>query len=134
MRATATKQNGFRHVVQVRDHQLTVDEGPDHGGEDAGPNPQELLAASLASCTAITIEMYAQRKGWDVRDVEVECDYQPAERGCPTRFTIVVRVPDTISPEHAAKLRVVAAKCPIHRTLDGEVMFNERVERLALAR
>ena len=134
MRATATKQNGFRHVVQVRDHQLTVDEGPDHGGEDAGPNPQELLAASLASCTAITIEMYAQRKGWDVTDVEVECDYQPAERGCPTRFTLVIRVPDTISPEHAAKLRVVAAKCPVHRTLDGEVMFDERVERLALAR
>ena len=134
MRATATKQNGFRHVVQVRDHQLTVDEGPDHGGEDAGPNPQELLAASLASCTAITIEMYAQRKGWDVSDVEVECHYQPAERGCPTRFTLVIRVPDTISPEHAAKLRVVAAKCPVHRTLDGEVMFDERVERLALAR
>jgi putative redox protein len=134
MRAIATKQNGFRHVVQVRDHQLTVDEGPDHGGEDAGPCPQELLAASLASCTAITIEMYAQRKGWDVGDVEVECDYQPAERGCPTRFTIVIRVPDTTSPEQAAKLRVVAAKCPIHRTLDGEVMFDERVERLALAR
>jgi putative redox protein len=134
MRAIATKQNGFRHVVQMRDHQLTVDEGPDHGGEDVGPNPQELLAASLASCTAITIEMYAQRKSWDVGDVEVECEYQPAERGCPTRFTIVIRVPDTMSPEQAAKLRVVAAKCPIHRTLDGEVMFDERVERLALAR
>jgi putative redox protein len=134
MRATATRQNGFRHSVKVRDHQLTVDEPVDEGGEDAGPTPQELLAASLATCTAITIEMYARRKGWDVGDLEVECDYQPAERGCPTRFTLVLRFPDTLSDEQAAKLRIVAAKCPIHRTLDGEVMFDERVERLALAR
>jgi putative redox protein len=134
MRATATRQNGFRHTVKVRDHQLTVDERVDQGGEDAGPNPQELLAASLATCTAITIEMYARRKGWDTAEVEVECDYQPAERGCPTRFTLVLRFPDTLSDEQAAKLRIVAAKCPIHRTLDGEVMFDERVERPALVR
>jgi putative redox protein len=132
MRATATRQNGFRHTVKVRDHQLTVDEPVDQGGEDAGPCPQELLAASLASCTAITIEMYARRKGWDAGEVEVECDFQPAERGCPTRFTLVLRFPDSLTDEQAAKLRIVAAKCPIHRTLDGEVMFDERVERLAL--
>jgi len=132
MRATATRQNGFRHTVKVRDHQLTVDEPVDQGGEDAGPCPQELLAASLASCTAITIEMYARRKGWDAGEVEVECGYQPAERGCPTRFSLVMRFPDSLTDEQAAKLRIVAAKCPIHRTLDGEVMFDERVERLAL--
>ncbi len=118
--------------MKVRDHQLTVDERVDQGGEDAGPNPQELLAASLATCTAITIEMYARRKGWDTGDLEVECDYQPAERGCPTRFSIVLRLPDTLTDEQAAKLRIVAAKCPIHRTLDGEVMFDERVERVTL--
>ncbi len=134
MRATATRQNGLRHTVKVRDHQLTVDEPVDQGGEDSGPSPQELLAASLATCTAITVEMYAKRKGWDTGDLEVECDYQPAERGCPTRFSIVLRLPDTLTDEQAAKLRIVAAKCPIHRTLDGEVMFDERVERLALAR
>ena len=62
MKATARRSsNGFTHTIDVRQHHLTVDEPPAHGGEDAGPNPQELLAASLASCTAITIEMYAQR-------------------------------------------------------------------------
>jgi putative redox protein len=132
MRATATRQNGFRHTVKVRDHQLTVDEPVDQGGEDSGPCPQELLAASLATCTAITVEMYASRKGWDTTDLEVACDFQPAERGCPTRFTLVLRLPDTLTDEQAAKLRIVAAKCPIHRTLDGEVMFDERVERVTL--
>ena len=134
MKATATRDSNYRHVVKVRGHELISDEGTDIGGADSGPNPQELLAASLASCTAITMEMYAQRKGWDIGDVEVVVDYAPAERGCPTRFDLVLRFPDTLSDEMVERLRVIAAKCPVHRTLDGEVMFHERVERVALAK
>jgi putative redox protein len=74
------------------------------------------------------MEMYAQRKGWDVGSVEVCCDYMPAERGCPTRFNLVMRFPDSLSDETVERLRVIAAKCPVHRTLDGEVMFDEYVE------
>jgi putative redox protein len=133
MKATATRVGTFRQTLRIRDHCLTVDEPADQGGGDAGPSPQELLAASLASCTAITMEMYAQRKGWDVGDVEVSCDYTPAERGCPTRFNLVMRFPDTLDDETVERLRVIAAKCPVHRTLDGEVMFEERVERVSLA-
>ncbi len=58
------------------------------------PDPQELLAVSLASCTAITMEMYASRKGWDIGHVEVDVEYSPAERGCPTKFDVVLRLPD----------------------------------------
>jgi putative redox protein len=135
MKATARRDGGsFRHTVQVREHQLTVDEPVDAGGEDLGPDPRELLAVSLASCTAITMEMYARRKGWDVGDVEVAVDYTPAERGCPTRFNLVMRFPDALSDEQVERLRVIAAKCPVHRTLEGEVMFDERVERVSLAR
>ena len=134
MRATARRSDGtFRHTVQVRDHQITVDETHESGGEDTGPDPQELLAASLASCTAITMEMYAARKGWDIGHVEVDVQYSPAERGCPTKFDLVLRVPDDLPEEQVQRLRVIAAKCPVHRTLDGEVMFNERVERAHLA-
>jgi putative redox protein len=131
MKATVTRAGTFRQSVKIRDHGLTVDEPADQGGDDSGPSPQELLAASLASCTAITMEMYAQRKGWEVGDVEVTVDYTPAERGCPTRFNLVMRFPDTLSDETVERLRVIAAKCPVHRTLDGEVMFDERVERIA---
>jgi putative redox protein len=134
MRATASREKGFRHVVKVRTHDVTVDEPTESGGTNTGPSPQELLAASLASCTAVTMEMYAQRKGWTLGDVEVAVDYTPAERGCPTRFRLTLRLPDDITDEQAERLRVIAAKCPVHRTLDGEVMFEERVERVALAR
>jgi putative redox protein len=134
MKATAQRAGTFRQALKIRDHQLVIDEPADQGGDDAGPSPQELLAASLASCTAITMEMYARRKGWDVGDVEVSVNYTPAERGCPTRFNLVMRFPESLSDEQVERLRVIAAKCPVHRTLEGEVMFDERVERLSLAR
>jgi putative redox protein len=134
MHATARRTDrSFRHSVQVRDHQIVVDEAADSGGDDAGPDPQELLAVSLASCTAITIEMYANRKGWDIGPVEVDVEYSPSERGKPTRFEMVLRLQDGLSEEQVQRLRVIAAKCPVHRTLDGEVMFEERVERVHLA-
>ena len=85
MRATARQLENLRHDVKVRRHTITSDEPKDQGGEDSGPSPQELLAASLASCTAITMEMYARRKGWDIAGLAVDCEYSPAERGCPTK-------------------------------------------------
>ena len=133
MRASAQRISGFRHVVKVRQHRLNSDEPEDAGGDDAAPSPQELLAASLASCTAVTIEMYADRKGWNLGAVEVECEYVPAERGCPTRFSLTLRLPSDLTDEQVQRLKVIATKCPVHRTLDGEVMFDERVERIQLA-
>jgi putative redox protein len=128
MRAVARQRKGFTHDVRVGDHTLVSDEPARSGGDDRGPSPQELLAASLASCTAVTMEMYAQRKGWDVSGMEVDCRYTPAERGCPTRFELVITMPAHLDEEQVERLRVIAAKCPVHRTLEGEVAFDERVE------
>jgi putative redox protein len=128
MKAVARRTGTFKHEIDVREHTLAADEAQDAGGEDAAPNPQELLAASLASCTAITVEMYAKRKGWEIGDVEVEAEYTPAERGAPTRFKLLLKLPPGLTDEQVERLSVIAAKCPIHRTLDGEVMFDERVE------
>ena len=132
MKAIATRTEGRQHSIAIRDHQITVDETPDLGGADAGPTPLELLAASLAGCVAVTVEMYAERKGWDVGKVEVDVEYAPAERGTPTKFEVVLKVPSEMSDEQIERLSVIAAKCPVLRMLDGEVMFDERVERTAL--
>src|SRR5271165_5858452 len=88
----------LRHAVQVRDHQMTVDEPSGKGG--------------------------------DIGHVEVDVEYSPAERGCPTRFELVMRLPENLPEEQVERLRVIAAKCPVHRVLDGEVMFQERIERV----
>jgi putative redox protein len=130
MKAKAQRvgNDGLKHRVSVRTHELTVDEPEDNGGTDEGPNPQEMLAVSLASCTAITIEMYAKRKGWDIGDVGVDVDYEPAQRGSPTKFKMVLHMPKELPEEQRERLMQIAAKCPVHRTLEGEVMFEEAVE------
>jgi putative redox protein len=129
MRAIARRDGGkLKQHVEIRNHGITADEPRDLGGEDAGPSPQELLAASLASCTAITMEMYAHRKGWDVGDIVVDIDYEPAQRGSPTRFTMDLQLPKELPEDQREKLMQIAAKCPVHRTLEGEVMFEENVE------
>ena len=129
MKAIARRENGtLRHDVEIRSHVVVADEPTDKGGADSGPSPEELLAASLASCAAITMAMYANRKGWDIGEMVVDVNYGPAHRGSPTRFQLEARLPRDVSEEQRERLMQIAAKCPVHRTLEGEVMFEERVE------
>ena len=129
MRAVARRENGsLRHEIEIRQHNVTADEPESNGGTDSGPNPQELLAASLASCSAITMEMYAQRKGWQIGEVVVDVDYEPSQRGSPTKFSMTVRLPKELPEDQRERLMTIVAKCPVHRTLEGEVMFEERLD------
>jgi putative redox protein len=128
MRAIAQQQDNLRHKVKVGSHTITADEPTDNGGNDDGPSPQELLAASLASCTAITMELYAKRKGWDVAGLTVDVEYTPAARGSVTHFHLLMKMPAHLSEEQVERLQAIAAKCPVHRTLEGEVAFEEQVE------
>jgi putative redox protein len=129
MKAISRRVGGrLKQHVAIRNHRLTADEPREHGGEDTGPSPQELLAASLASCTAITMEMYAVRKGWEVGEINVDVEYEPAQRGSPTRFVMRIEMPKDVSEEQRDRLMQIAAKCPVHRALEGEVMFEETVE------
>jgi putative redox protein len=128
--ARAIRQRGFTHTVEIRggDHVMTADEPRNEGGTDEGPSPQELLAASLASCSAVTLEMYADRKGWDIGHVTVEVKYEPAQRGSPTRFAISVKLPKELPEDQRERLMQIVARCPVHRTLEGEVIFDEKLE------
>ena len=78
--AVARRRSGYEHAIQMREHRLIADEPEEKGGTDKGPKPAELLAASLASCTAITIEMYADRKQWGLGEVQVEVDFTEATK------------------------------------------------------
>src|SRR6059036_1704398 len=106
MKAIASRRrtDRYRHDIRIRDHVVSADEPRDTGGDDTAPSPQELLAASLASCTAITMEMYAQRKGWDVGDMTVDVNYEPAQRGSPTRFSLTLRLPSELTEEQVERL------------------------------
>jgi putative redox protein len=133
MKASARRNGNFTHRIEVRGHQVTTDEPTEHGGANEGPSPQELLAVSVASCTAVTMEMYANRKGWDIGQIEVDCEYETPERGSPTHFNLVLRLPDSLTEEQVDKLRVIAGKCPVHRALEGPSTFEERIELVSPA-
>ena len=72
---TARRREGFTHDVEIDgEERLVIDEPEESGGANEGPSPTRTLAAALAACTAITVEMYADRKGWDLGAVEVEVE------------------------------------------------------------
>lgn len=120
MRATARRLQGHHHEVEVDDHVVVVDEPTEAGGTDAGPSPTRLLAASLASCTAITIGMYTERKGWDIDGLEVAVDFDGPPRGDEKpEFVVTLGLPDGLDGEQASRIEAIAAKCPVHRVLAG---------------
>jgi putative redox protein len=128
----ARRIEGFAHEVDVEGgHELIVDEPQDRGGTDTGPRPTQLLAASLAGCTAITIEMYAERKGWDVgaMEVRVEMGY---EGPVPSSFDVFLTLPDELDEEQRRRLITIASHCPVHKVIAAEtrVTVSERVEPL----
>ena len=133
MKARAVRRSGYAHDVAAGGHAIVVDEPPDKGGADSGPTPTQLLAMSLAACTAITIEMYAERKGWDVGQVEVEVDYELDPRGGCYAYDVAVKLEAALDDDQLERVRSVAGKCPVHRALEGDVAIRDRVERLAPA-
>lgn len=128
-RAVARRRRGFTHDVEIRGHSLVADE-PEGSGNDEGPTPQELLAAALASCTAITLEMYADRKGWQLDELEVNAEFEPGPRGECDHFTVTMTLPGGMTEEQMQRAKVIAGKCPVHRTLAAraDVTITDRVE------
>jgi putative redox protein len=126
--ARRTNPDAYTHELQIRHHRLIADEPDELGGDDEGPSPQELLAASLASCTAITVEMYARRKEWDVGLLEVEVSYSTSDRIGLTQFDLVLRLPAELDDNQRERLKHIASRCPVHRVLAGEVVFSDRIE------
>jgi putative redox protein len=132
-RIIARRRAGYTHDVEVDgEHAMVFDEPEATGGANQGPSPTRVLGAALAACTAITVEMYAAHKEWEVGDVEVGVDMGYDDRGVPNDFTVSLRVADGLDSEQLERLRVIAGKCPVHRALASEthVSITDRIESL----
>ncbi len=130
MKVVARRSKGFAHEIELEGgHALVVDEPADRGGTDTGPRPTQLLASALAGCIAITMEMYAERKGWDLGGLEV--DVEVAYEGeVPNDYAVAIKLPEGLDEEQRRKLLVIATKCPVHKVLAGEahVRVSEHLE------
>jgi len=125
----ANRTGGYAHDVEIEGgHRLVVDEPLAAGGTDTGPSPTRLVAAGLAGCVAVTMEMYAERKGWDIGAVEVDVDVG-YEGFAPSSFAVTLRLPAELSEEQRQRLLAVARRCPVHKLLAGEaeVVVSDRI-------
>ncbi len=127
--ALARRRKGFETELEIRQHRLIADEPQDRGGGDSGPRPTELLAASLASCTVITVLMYAERKGWELGPLEAAVEYTTPSVDDTPSFIVELRTPAELTDEQRERILVIAAKCPVHKTLASrDVKIEDSLE------
>ena len=117
----------FRHEATVRHHIIAIDEPASLGGDDTAASPLEILAASLAACTAATVEMYAERKGWQLGEVEVEVIFTPPPARGQARFEVLLTLPSELEGWQIERLEQIACKSPVRRTL-ADALIVDRVE------
>ena len=110
----------LQHIIDIGAHRLLTDEPPEVGGEDTGPAPHELLAASLGACTALTVTLYARHKGFDLQDILVRIEH--AQQGDAYVFTRHIHYVGQLDAAQRERMTAVANKCPIHKLLQGQ--FN----------
>jgi putative redox protein len=130
VRIVARRIEGYAHEIDLEGgHELIVDEPAPKGGTDTGPRPTQLLGSSLVGCIAITMEMYAKRKGWDVGPVEVSVEVG-YEGEVPSSFDVTVALSPDLDEEQRRRLLAIATRCPVHRVLAGEshVTVSEQLE------
>lgn len=114
-------------AISAGSNTLIADEPVDKGGKGKGFSPMELLAASLASCTGITLRMYANRKQWHVGNIDVTVSIEKEQAIDATRFERVISFSEDLGEEHIAKLLHIANHCPVHKLLIQTILINTTI-------
>ena len=109
--------------INVSGHTLKGDEPLASGGGNLGPAPYDLLLAALGACTAMTLRWYAKQQNWPLEKVEVNLTYQKLDKMDVFEKEVIVHG-DALTPDQRKKLVDVAAKCPVQRTLESEVVIR----------
>ncbi|RMA64398.1 bifunctional alpha/beta hydrolase/OsmC family protein [Ulvibacter antarcticus] len=131
------KEHNFTTAIQTAKHSFTADEPESIGGDDFGPSPYDLLSAGLAACTVMTLKLYAERKKWDLQEVYTYITYSKKhsddlliEVDKPTRFDHIskrLKFVGNLDDKQQERLKEIASKCPVHRTLQSEVIIETEV-------
>lgn len=129
--------NGFTTDIMAGRHGIIADESEDVGGADFGPSPYELLNASLGACTAMTLQMYARRKKWDLQEVKVHLSFSRSYRDdcehCDTKdrrlenFDREIELKGNLDQAQIDRLGEIADRCPVHRTLEASATVSTKI-------
>ena len=133
-----TGSQGFRTAVVAAGHPLVVDEPLEMGGGNAGPSPYDLLSAALASCTSMTLQMYARHKKLPLDNATVrvehnkihatDCEDCEKSEARVDHFERVIKLDGELSDSVRQRMLEIANRCPVHRTLEGEIKIVTRLK------
>lgn len=112
----------LRQKIEIGPHVLTGDGPKEIGGEDTGPEPEEILLSALGCCTSMTLLLYARNKKWPLETVDVRVSGK--REGAVYAIERTVRVTGTLDDEQRTRLHQIAEKCPVHKILTGEVTIH----------
>jgi putative redox protein len=125
----------FRNEVEAGTHRFVIDEPESAGGHDEGPTPYDLLAAALGGCTSMTLHYYATREKLPLEAVDVsvthdrqyakDCADCTSQSGYIHRFRVEISLQGALSPEQKEHLLTIAKRCPVAKTLEGEMRIEE---------
>lgn len=127
-------EDNFTTSIQTKKHSFIADEPASIGGDDFGPSPYDYLSAGLAACTVMTLKLYAERKKWDLQEVFAYITYSKKhsddleiEVDKPTRFDHLqkkLKFVGNLDEKQIQRLKEIASKCPVHKTLQSEVLID----------
>jgi putative redox protein len=134
--ASLDDEDGFTTQIKAGKHYMLADEPKSYGGNNFGPSPYELVSAGLSACTAMTIQMYAKRKGWNIDNVEVhtsygkihakDCEHCDENVAKIDTFNREIKLEGDLDKKQIARILQIADKCPVHKTLhnDTQIITN----------
>lgn len=117
----------YKTEIQAGNHIIMADEPVEVGGQDLGFTPTELLESSLAACTAMTIRMYADRKGWGLEKVEIKVGFKRKVTTGEVTFKKEIRLFGNLNREEQEKLLEIGSKCPIEKMITGNITVESNL-------
>ena len=130
-------EDNFTTTIQTKNHTLIADEPLSAGGNDFGPSPYEYLNAALAACTVMTLKLYAERKKWDLKEVfvyishsRVHSDDLKIDVDRPKYLDYItkkLKFVGNLDDQKKEKLKDIASRCPVHKTIASKVIFDTKV-------
>lgn len=118
----------YQQQIKAGLHTFSSDAPKAVGGAEVAPDPHELLLGALGACTSITMQMYAKRKGWDLKEVTVKVSEEKGEQSA-SKISREITVGGDLAPDQVEALKAIAEKCPIHKLLSSGSQITTAISR-----